>query len=75
MSDFCANLLLLDSTFNYTTPDSDALIALYCACPGATFCRGICANPDLAGVGVRAAFYAQSVMNGGQCCESSDALD
>jgi hypothetical protein len=75
MIEFCPSLLLPDVDFNYATPNSDALVALYCACPGATFCRGICANPDLAGVGVRAAFYAQSVMNGEQYCEWSDILD
>jgi hypothetical protein len=65
MSDtLCASPSLYNATFDHTTTD-DALIALYCACDmTANMCRGICANPDLAGVGVRAAFYAQSVMNG-----------
>jgi hypothetical protein len=51
-----------------------SLVALYCSCTESVDrCLGICANPDLAGVGVRIAFYAQSVMNGelASCSERS----
>jgi hypothetical protein len=69
-----SNSCMSCSNFNL----SDAVLAgLYCACSDdpvsfpipksicpAENCLGICANPDLAGIGVRTAFYAQSVMNG-----------
>ncbi|KDQ13670.1 hypothetical protein BOTBODRAFT_45100 [Botryobasidium botryosum FD-172 SS1] len=37
--------------------------ASYCANSNLTDCCGICPNTDLAGIGVRLAFYLQSVMN------------
>jgi hypothetical protein len=57
-----------DTTLGTLT--GDALAALYCACATTTndnvtsTCYSICPNPDLAGVGVRAAFYAGSMTNG-----------
>ncbi|KAG8899191.1 hypothetical protein FRB99_006883 [Tulasnella sp. 403] len=39
------------------------LQAAYCATDNFPSCLGICPNPDLSGVGVRAAFYMQSFMN------------
>ncbi|KAH8082452.1 hypothetical protein BXZ70DRAFT_959185 [Cristinia sonorae] len=42
--------------------DNATLAALECAVDQ-NYCTAICANPDLAGIGVRVAFYAQSVMN------------
>ncbi|TCD66843.1 hypothetical protein EIP91_000797 [Steccherinum ochraceum] len=43
---------------------NQTLAALVCSGdPASLDCTGICANPDLAGIGVRVAFYAQSVMN------------
>ncbi|KAG8956109.1 hypothetical protein FRC03_010953, partial [Tulasnella sp. 419] len=39
------------------------IAAQYCACDDAAECYGICPNPDLAGIGVRVAFYFQSIAN------------
>jgi len=41
---------------------NQTLAALECS-GNQTTCSAICANTDLAGIGVRVAFYAQSVMN------------
>lgn len=36
----------------------------YCAINNPDMCCGICPNTDLSGLGVRLAFYVQSIMNG-----------
>ena len=43
--------------------NNDTLQALVCA-GLITECGAICPNPDLAGIGVRVAFYLQSALNG-----------
>ncbi|KIO25897.1 hypothetical protein M407DRAFT_24750 [Tulasnella calospora MUT 4182] len=42
---------------------SENITAFYCATDDFPLCYGLCPNPDLAGIGVRAAFYSQSFMN------------
>jgi hypothetical protein len=44
------------------------LAAMYCAYGDAlnVTCGGICPNADVAGIGVRIAFYSQSIANGGK---------
>jgi hypothetical protein len=65
----CAPFNLNDSTLaglycscGSAAPAAFNISSSFAICP-ATKCLGICANPDISGVGVRAAFYAQSVMN------------
>ena len=52
------------------------LAALVCAAPpdDPSQCIAICPNPDISGVGVRSAFYLQSVMNSKYfvCCIVND---
>lgn len=46
-----------------STLTNSTLAAIECSQPGSE-CLAICANADLAGVGVRVSFYAQSVLSG-----------
>jgi hypothetical protein len=52
---YCSCNGALSSAFNISSVDN--------ICPATTECFGICANADVSGIGVRVAFYAQSVMN------------